>query len=1068
MKKIIIPVLIVIVLLPGFVFSQNSKGIGDVNNQGGTVKNVRAIIVGISNYKNIQKLQFAHTDALAFYRFLISPAGGNVDSNNIILLLNEKATAARIYSALDAMLDVAQEGDRIIFYFSGHGDLETKTIRQNGFLLGYDAPPAAYMSGGTIGINYLQDYMLTLAEKNKSKVILITDACRSGKLAGGIEGVKMTAAALQEQWQNVTKILSSQAGELSYEDNKWGGGGGVFTFYLLRGLKGLADVNSDSKITTAELLVYLLQNIPRDTKFIQNPSISGDMNSILSMVDSLTLASLLNETGTGGGQGGQLAFKGFEDRILEQLDSSIVNEYNRFQYCIAHNLLIDSVDHNSCAWKIYQKLQENKDASAIIPNMKRSLLAALQDKAQIVINNYLEGKDIPDTISVDQAYYELEYAVNMIDESYILYNHIKARYLFLKGGVFESDNETKVKILNEALALEPDGTFGYFLLGSTYSGLKKYDTAIYYYQKTLDLAPRWAYAWNNLGTVYTALNRDDTAMVLYLKAIEYKIDMPEPYYNLGLSFYRKQEYEKAIEYQLKTLNIKPDYAKAYSNMGWCYYDQKMYDKAAENFKKAGEIEPYTEDFVVNLANANIMLGNYDEAIKPLKDLLIENVDNSSALFYLGKAYENKKEFEKAIYYYKKAIKADAYYDYLWNRIGNIYQYDLEDMDNAIDCYIKNLEKDSTATFTYVNIGNIYYNQDKYAEAMEYYQKSFNSDSTDAQALVFYGICNYMLQKPEIAFEYYHKGLKQDPTYSTAYNQLGIYYRDKEMYKEAIQQYLTAFEKDSTYFKAFYKIGDIYNYYTDEYELAEKAYLKYLEFDKTNSDLYLELGNSLYYQKKYDESLKAFMESLALNDKYKGTHLDIGLVYTELGEYNKALQYYKQALEIDSTYALCYANMGELYETMEIYSDAIDCYLKAMKFNKKYEYHYYTIGSILSNRMKKYNEAIPYYEKYIVYAPDRYLGYQGIGYAYLYQDKPKKALPYFEQGIQKEPDEAWNYYNMTCYYSLTGDAPKALEYLETALKKGFDDFDHISTDPDIELARKSEGFDALIRKYTRKE
>lgn len=133
-----------------------SKGMGLLEEDKNSSGVVRAVIIGVSDYKTVQSLQYAHSDALSFYYFLRSPAGGEIDSSNILLLLNEKATAAQIFGALDWLLAVTQEGDQVIFYFSGHGDLETKTIRQNGFLLAHDSPEAAYMSGGTIGINYLQ------------------------------------------------------------------------------------------------------------------------------------------------------------------------------------------------------------------------------------------------------------------------------------------------------------------------------------------------------------------------------------------------------------------------------------------------------------------------------------------------------------------------------------------------------------------------------------------------------------------------------------------------------------------------------------------------------------------------------------------------------------------------------------------------------------------------------------------------------------------------------------------------------------------------------------------------
>ena len=98
------------------------------------------MIVGISEYKNVQSLEYSDKDARNFYYFLRSPAGGSVDSSNIVLLTNQKATGAQIISALNWLVDKSNKGDLDIFYFSGHGDVETKTSRKNGFLLAYDSP----------------------------------------------------------------------------------------------------------------------------------------------------------------------------------------------------------------------------------------------------------------------------------------------------------------------------------------------------------------------------------------------------------------------------------------------------------------------------------------------------------------------------------------------------------------------------------------------------------------------------------------------------------------------------------------------------------------------------------------------------------------------------------------------------------------------------------------------------------------------------------------------------------------------------------------------------------------
>ena len=160
----------------------------------------RAVVIGISDYQspNIPDLRFADKDARAFAEWLRSPAGGAISDENIRLLTNEQATNARIGADLDWLVEVSQEGDEAIIYFSGHGDVETKTFSQFGFLLAWDSPPINYKVGA-YSIVYLQDVISTLSNLKKARVAIITDACHSGKLAGSTIGAHRRR---RSRWQN--------------------------------------------------------------------------------------------------------------------------------------------------------------------------------------------------------------------------------------------------------------------------------------------------------------------------------------------------------------------------------------------------------------------------------------------------------------------------------------------------------------------------------------------------------------------------------------------------------------------------------------------------------------------------------------------------------------------------------------------------------------------------------------------------------------------------------------------------------------------------------------------------
>ena len=140
----------------------------------------RAVIVGVSDYQSeeIPDLKYAHKDAAAFKTYLQSSAGGAIAEENIDLLVNEEATTAKIVAALDWLISESRKGDKAIIYFSGHGDVETKTAMQMGFLLTHDSPPNVYMAGA-YPIFYLQSIVATMSGKD-IQVVLITDASEQG------------------------------------------------------------------------------------------------------------------------------------------------------------------------------------------------------------------------------------------------------------------------------------------------------------------------------------------------------------------------------------------------------------------------------------------------------------------------------------------------------------------------------------------------------------------------------------------------------------------------------------------------------------------------------------------------------------------------------------------------------------------------------------------------------------------------------------------------------------------------------------------------------------------------
>ncbi len=71
-------------------------------------------------------------------------------------------------------------------------------------------------------------------------------------------------------------ILSCKEREVSLEDS--GLRQGIFSHYLMKGLKGLADKNKNKVVTVIELYDYIKNQVITYTSNIQNPILEGNYN----------------------------------------------------------------------------------------------------------------------------------------------------------------------------------------------------------------------------------------------------------------------------------------------------------------------------------------------------------------------------------------------------------------------------------------------------------------------------------------------------------------------------------------------------------------------------------------------------------------------------------------------------------------------------------------------------------------------------------------------------------------------------------------------------------------------
>lgn len=606
----------------------------------------KALVIGISNYQDegITDLKYADRDASEFAAYLKTKSGGGLKEEQIKLLTNEAATTAQVYSALDWLIESCGPDDQALIYFSGHGDVETKTVRQQGFLLAYDTPKTNYMIGA-VRLSDLNGYLESIVLERKSRVIVITDACRSGNLAGGREGPLATATALSSQFQNQVKIMSCQPNELSLEGEQWGGGRGVFSYHLIDGLTGLADANKDSTVTLMELERYLGNTVPTETDQQQFPFTVGIKTTQLARVDVHELLALMDKRNMPA-QFNPVSPKGLIEDVLAKADTSVQELYEEFLAAVEDQYFLPS-DHREgrksgrSASELYDSLAKEVALQPVHSLMKRNFAAALQDESQRAINAYLRADQAElaqrwnneiDRYKTNPVY--LSKAASLLGEGHVLYNQLKAKQYYFEGLIkrLEGGQRRDTVMMNEALALEfkaleldNGAAYVYNEMGLIYDEIRlvykgKNDEVRnqYYsslqlgaYEEAMVLAPRWVMPVFNIAVVYREFRRLKEAEMMCLKSIELDSNLESAYINLGLAYYLAGNFEKAIEVNRKLLIKNPSGSK-----DWHFYIACLESKLNRLHEAISSLEkaikngfPY--DYIINESDFDSIKGSIE-------------------------------------------------------------------------------------------------------------------------------------------------------------------------------------------------------------------------------------------------------------------------------------------------------------------------------------------------------------------------------------------------------------------------------------------------------------------------
>jgi len=223
-------------------------------------KSSYAVVIGIENYRQkLPKADFATHDAEMVTAYLTKVLG--YPEENVVTLLNDHATNVDLAKYLEKWLqNNVDAGGTVFIFYSGHGAPNPKT--GDAYLVPYDGDPSFIDQTG-YSLKRMYD---ALGKLPAQEIIVALDSCFSGAggrsvLAEGARPLVMNLKTSASLSKHMTVMAAASGDQISstYKDK----GHGLFTYFMLKGIKNEDVTRPDGSIKIDDLFGYVKPQVER-------------------------------------------------------------------------------------------------------------------------------------------------------------------------------------------------------------------------------------------------------------------------------------------------------------------------------------------------------------------------------------------------------------------------------------------------------------------------------------------------------------------------------------------------------------------------------------------------------------------------------------------------------------------------------------------------------------------------------------------------------------------------------------------------------------------------------------
>lgn len=372
--------------------------------------------------------------------------------------------------------------------------------------------------------------------------------------------------------------------------------------------------------------------------------------------------------------------------------------------------------------------------------------------------------------------------------------------LVLLGDIYynKSDFPKAAEALEKALKVNPKDEYAAYLLGEVYwQAGKTEESARAFISLARNFEAYKATGQYRAGLCFSQADKVKEASEAFQKAIQADVNFEDAYSALWTLYAKKGQYKEALEAYKSLVKINANNARAYFYLGYVFQILKMDNEALENYTQAIEKSPEKKHPGAHYYRGEILYkqGKENEAVEELFTALKQNEKYDAPynkLWEIAGGYFQKTnykaaegiylrligfrpddgflrsnyglvlrdwgKYKEALEQYLKAVELLPEDPQIQNDCGVIYQYHMNQPENAIP-YYKRAEELGNNIDALGNLGQIYFESGQYEKALIRFKKILLQQPNHAIGTQGYNRCVRILKKKGVDIKEIEKELE---------------------------------------------------------------------------------------------------------------------------------------------------------------------------------------------------------------------------------------------------------------------------------------------------------------------